>query len=291
MPNFEVHKVLDSSSVGAVFLALKDKSTKVVLKRIQKTPNTARLIVNEIRAGQALSNHPNVAKLLSYHQETPYCYLVFEYIEGVDLFTWLEENDNYPMPESLARSVFVQLVQALRYCHSKGIAHMDLKLENVLFDEKSGKATLIDFGLSEKLSANCKKWCGTWDYTCPSILRRESFSNAAADVWSLGTLLFVLLYGMLPFTRKQREEVMKGKCEHPNVSFPDEQFENWDVRVSSTAKDLLRKMLIVEDGKRITLEEVESHPWTTGNRTSLRATNDLKLTKQLTKSQPVVLCQ
>jgi len=217
MPGYVVDKYLVTSDTGDVILATTKKgSKKVILKKIEKNKLTLRAISNQIRAGVALSNHPNIAKLLGHHDDGKHCILVFEYVEGKDLFQWIVDNNHTPMKESVARSLLKQLVDALEYTHSQGIAHMDIKLENVLYNEISGKVKLIDFGLCEKLSPACRKWAGTWfdfsidfplinvvafdlfrDYACPCILKRHPFSNAAADVWSLGTLLYSLLFGMV----------------------------------------------------------------------------------------------
>lgn len=204
LSDFRKIKLLSSSGEGEVYLARhKGNGKKVILKRIANEINSkghrrpCAIAINEIRALKTLKRHSNIARLLFHFKDDTSMYLVIKYFKGLDLFHWFAKNHFQPMKESTAKKVLVQLIAALEYAHQHGIAHMDLKLENVVFNEKSHRIKLIDFGLAEPTSQQCTTWCGTKDYVCPSILRRVPYSNVLADVWSLGTLLFILLYGMV----------------------------------------------------------------------------------------------
>jgi len=131
---------------GKIMLA-KDKLTgeKVVIKKIPiSTP--IRMINNEVKAGKWIGQHPNIAGLLQYSDKPDFHYLTFQYINGQDLFTYLEKLNFSPRHDTEARSIINQILGAVHHIHSKNIAHRDIKLENILID-KSGRVYVIDLGL------------------------------------------------------------------------------------------------------------------------------------------------
>jgi len=97
---------------------------------------------------------------------------------------------------------------------------------------------------------------GSFDYMTPEILARESYDGAAADVFSLGVVLYCMLYANLPFDRDEREAFMRGDQPHPELNFMDDESD-----VSAEAKDLIKQMLQVNPSKRITMKDIEKHPW------------------------------
>jgi len=239
---------------GKIMLA-KDKSTgdKVVVKKIpQSTP--ARMITNEVKAGKTLGMHPNIAGLLQYNEKTDYHYLVFQHIQGQDLFTYLEKLNFAPRTESEGRSIITQILLATQHVHVNNIAHRDIKLENVLIDNH-GRVYLIDLGLCAFIEENklCRDWCGSDNYLAPEIVRRNPYNGYKADVFSIGVVLFALLFGVFPFENLRVNGVQNLRT--LKVRFPS------DVKVSSSAKELLLKMLEDDPEKRYSISDVLKHEW------------------------------
>lgn len=239
---------------GKIMLA-KDKSTgdKVVIKKIPQT-TPARMITNEVKAGKTIGMHPNVAGLLQYNEKADFHYLVFQHIQGQDLFTYLEKLNFAPRTEAEGRSIITQILNATHHVHKNNIAHRDIKLENVLIDTR-GRVFLIDLGLcafveDQKL---CRDWCGSDNYLAPEIVRRNPYNGMKADTFSIGVVLFALLFGVFPFENLRVNGVQSLRT--LKVRFPS------DVKVSSSAKELLLRMLEDDPEKRFSISDVLSHEW------------------------------
>ncbi len=113
-------------------------------------------------------NHPNIIKLYEAFETDNHVYLVMENVGGGSLHAYLKSKPNRRLPEADAKRLFLQVLQALYYCHRKSIAHRDIKLENILLDENQN-VKLIDFGFSTCIQ-NDKKikiFCGTPSYMAP----------------------------------------------------------------------------------------------------------------------------
>lgn len=236
---------------------------KVVIKKIPRT-TPIRMINNEVRAGKAIGSHPNIATLYEYIDEPDFHYLVFQFIQGQDLFTYLEKLNFAPRTETEARSTVSQILKALQHIHNRSIAHRDIKLENILIDA-NGKITVIDLGLCAFMEAEgkgrlCRDWCGSDNYLGPEIVRRTPYNGYLADVFSTGVVLFALLFGVFPFENlRVNGHNSASLALKVKVRFPS------DVKVSNSAKDLLQRMLEDDPDKRITVKEVLEHEWIQGS--------------------------
>ena len=147
----------------------------------------------------------------------------------------------------------------MAYIHSKGIVHRDLKPENLLYAAPSPNENLklADFGLAHILKENeiLETACGTPGYVAPEVLNGDGYQTPV-DMWSLGVVLYILLCGFPPFyddsTRILFEIIKQGRYDFPP--------EYWD-DVSESAKDLIRKLLVVDPAQRLTAAQVKEHPW------------------------------
>eukprot|EP01114_Cavostelium_apophysatum_P017156 TRINITY_DN5030_c0_g1_i1.p1 TRINITY_DN5030_c0_g1~~TRINITY_DN5030_c0_g1_i1.p1 ORF type:complete len:361 (-),score=54.56 TRINITY_DN5030_c0_g1_i1:128-1210(-) len=244
---------------GKVLLATdKTNGQKVVIKKIPQT-TPIRMINNEVKAGKILGSHPNIAQLYQYIDRPDFHYLVFQYINGQDLFCYLEKLSFAPRSETEARSIITQICKGLQHIHSKNIAHRDIKLENVLIDPE-GHIVVIDLGLCAFIEEGkpCRDWCGSDNYLAPEIVRRTPYNGFKADVFSTGVVLFALLFGVFPFENLR----VNGASLDPHralrrlqVRFPT------DVQAPQSAKDLLTRMLEDDPETRITIDEVLKHEW------------------------------
>jgi len=245
---------------GKILLATdKVSGQKVVIKKIpQSTP--IRMINNEVRAGKIIGTHPNIAALLQYIDKPDFHFLVFQYINGQDLFCYLEKLNFAPRQDNEARSIITQILHALQHIHSHNIAHRDIKLENILITQ-SGKVVVIDLGLCAFIEEGklCRDWCGSDNYLAPEIVRRIPYNGYQADVFSAGVVLFALLFGVFPF-ENLRVNGATGPDGHRTLRKLQVRFPA-DVKVANSAKELLSKMLEDDPEKRITLSEVLKHEW------------------------------
>jgi len=243
---------------GKIMLA-KDKVTaeKVVIKKIPQT-TPARMITNEVKAGKMIGTHNNIAALLQYNEKPDFHFLVFQHVQGQDLFTYLEKLNFSPRSEIEARSIITQILVALQHIHANNIAHRDVKLENVLIDSR-GRVYVIDLGLCAFIEEGklCRDWCGSDNYLAPEIVRRNPYNGYKADVFSTGVVLFALLFGVFPFENLRVNGVQSLRT--LKVRFPS------DVKVSPSAKELLLKMLEDDPEKRYSISDVLKHEWIVGD--------------------------
>lgn len=166
-----------------------------------------------------------------------------------------------------------QLLSAIVYCHSKSVVHRNLKPENILYDNCDKNATIrvIDFGMSQVFNPEIKMSVkiGTPLYIAPEVLLKSYTEKC--DVWSCGVILFVLLSGSPPFVGVNEHElyrkIHRGMY---NISGP-----RWDA-ISKPAKDLVKRMLVVDPNKRYSALEALKHPWVQGSFNSKIDTSEAK---------------
>jgi len=235
------------------------KGKKVILKKIDKAQTTENFIEKEIKAGTFIK-HPNIVRLYKHFEDSTHNYLILEYIDGVDLYDFLESQGFRPIKEKHVKNLFRQLLNTVEWLHQNGITHRDLKLENIILMKNRKKIKLIDFGLCE-VGKNCKSqstyWCGSPDYVSPEILERTSYSLCKCDVWSLGIVLFTLLFAELPFGLDDRVRAISEGESHPQLIFPT----RFKDSVSDEAKNLIEQLLAIDPSKRPFLEDIKAHVW------------------------------
>lgn len=148
-----------------------------------------------------MCQHPNIIKLIDLFENADYYYIVLEYLEGKDMFDYLQKR-SFKIGEPRAKQIALQIAEGLRYLHNYGIVHRDLKLENVMMTNDSDEAVakLVDFGLSKIMGPTEKadEPFGTLGYVAPEVLKKQPYSFGC-DLWSLGCILYALLSGSLPF--------------------------------------------------------------------------------------------
>lgn len=187
---------------------------------------------------------------MEHFEDQGFHYLAFEYIkDSSDLFCIFEKRNLVPFVFSEAKVIFAQLIRALSYCHLNGVAHRDLKLENIVVDSQL-KVTLIDFGLSEcnlDTHTTSSEHCGSLDYAPPEIIYGKTYSPIKADIWSAGVVLFTLLFAEFPF------DCRTGHIDYTSIEFPKP--------ITMSMKKLIKGMLDPNPDTRMTLKEIMTHPF------------------------------
>uniref|UniRef100_A0A2I3M1E2 Peripheral plasma membrane protein CASK n=1 Tax=Papio anubis TaxID=9555 RepID=A0A2I3M1E2_PAPAN len=205
--------------------------------------------------------HPHIVELLETYSSDGMLYMVFEFMDGADLcFEIVKRADaGFVYSEAVASHYMRQILEALRYCHDNNIIHRDVKPHCVLLASKENSAPvkLGGFGVAIQLGESglvAGGRVGTPHFMAPEVVKREPYGKPV-DVWGCGVILFILLSGCLPFYgTKERlfEGIIKGKYKmNPR---------QWN-HISESAKDLVRRMLMLDPAERITVYEALNHPW------------------------------
>jgi len=253
--------MIGEGSYASVFYAEDKLGNKFAVKKVDKRKTDINFIKREVKLGTAL-RHANLAKIFCSFEDKDFAYILMEYIEGSDLFEYLtnELEENCAMEVDSVRKLFWDIAKVVKFCHENGYYHRDLKLENILLDN-DGQPKLIDFGFCFEGTPfdKCIEMLGSTDYACPEILSRLPYSPEKADVWSLGVILYVLLFVELPFDRKMRVQFVQRRIpQHPDIII------NEDELVPNEAWQLLRQMMEVDPKKRIGMKQVLEHPFLVG---------------------------
>lgn len=203
--------------------------------------------------------HNNVVKLHHSTEDETGLSLYLQLVEGGDTYAWLCERGR--VAERTARPLFKQMVDAVAHCHSIGVCHRDVKLENFLLDRANMRPVLIDFGFATPIPADgyYRDFPGSPAYACPNILTGRRYKGVAADVYALGVVLYTMLYYRYPFWSESRPVMVRMICEDEPTFDPS-------VHVSAAAIDLMRWMLKKNCDERPTLRQIYDHPFVAGLR-------------------------
>eukprot|EP00937_MAST-01D_sp_MAST-1D-sp2_P000194 g194.t1 len=258
---------------------------KLVDKRKLAADPSLRDHLNEQLANEigllARLQHPNIVKLFDVYDSDDKMYIVMELMTGGELFDHI--IDKGTLSEAEAAGVIKQVASSLAYCHKQGVVHRDLKPENLLLGKGSSldRVKIADFGFAKDWSgASMVSFIGTPGYLAPELRQGSSYSETV-DVWALGVILYVLLSGRLPFAADTAPIPQgKGKAqEHLKLEFPENEFQH----VSTSVKELVYHMLMLDPADRITAQQVLDHPWVRGQTAgdTKRSTARLKSLRRL----------
>jgi len=264
--DFEKIKILGIGSFGKVVLVRK-KSNQMLyaMKEIRKSGLSERMKarIRMERNVMALHRHQFVVKMHYAFQDADKVYMVMDYCSGGDLYFNLHPSRRYSNKNGLAKFVISQILLALGHLHSHGIIYRDLKPENILFDE-DGYVKLADFGLSKggifSATTGATSICGSLHYLAPEVLlmsQRPAGSEYgfAADYWSLGILLYEILFGLPPWFASDKDE-MASKIQTRPLQISS--------KVPNSISDFITKLLIKNATQRLGsrgIDEVQSHAY------------------------------
>lgn len=259
---FNILKKMGQGAYGNVVYAeyVKDpEKYKVVIKMIIKErilvdtwvrDRKLGTVPSEIQIMATLNNtpHPNIMRLIDFFEDDDYYYIEIPQhgfpTPAIDLFDLIEFKKN--IGESESKSIIRQCVSALNHLHKRGIVHRDIKDENVIIDEK-GIIKLIDFGSAAYVKSGLfDVFVGTLDYAAPEVLNGQPYEGKPQDVWSLGILIYTLIYKENPFYNV--DEIMEGELRIPFIP-------------SENCIHLIKKILQRDIALRPSMEEIAAHPW------------------------------
>ncbi|KAL2921011.1 Calcium-dependent protein kinase 24 [Bienertia sinuspersici] len=229
---------------------------KTISKSKLRTDVDIEDVRREFEIMRNLPKHTNIVAFKEAFEDKEAIYLVMELCEGGELFDRIVARGHYS--ERAAALVVRTILQVVKVCHEHGVIHRDLKPENFLFANKNESAVLkaIDFGLSIFFEPGQRfsEIVGSPYYMAPEVLKRNY--GPEVDIWSAGVMLYILLCGVPPFWAETEEgiaqAIVKGVIDFERDPWP---------RVSSQAKDLVKRMLHQNPYSRLTVEEVLEHPW------------------------------
>lgn len=206
-----------------------------------------------------MCSHPHIITFHDFFDnEKEKYFLVVEMIRGGELFDRISEKTVYT--EKNARDLIMKLLDVLSHLNDRGIVHRDLKPENLLLKRKDDDSdfVLIDFGFAEKCEGrNLTHQCGTPNYVAPEILAKRRY-GVEVDIWSVGVIAYILLGGYPPFYSETNDnDELFRKISDADYKFDPE----WWRPISPNAKDLIRKLLVVDQNTRLTAAQALRHEW------------------------------
>ena len=250
-----IGRILGKGAFGKVNLAVHKLSGKLVaIKSLHKNylaseGNNVKF-KNEI-ALLRLLKHKNVMRLYETFSTDKYLLIVMELCSGGDLLTYVRKRRR--ISEPVAKVIFKELMDGLKYCHEKGIVHRDIKLDNILLDEL-GHVKIGDFGVSKKTAKGKLMYdrCGTPAYIAPEMLTDKGYEGEKVDVWSAGVVLYTMIYGNFPFKADNVEE-LENLITAGSYTLPDD--------ISVESRSLLLKIFDQNPLTRLSIDQVLAHPW------------------------------
>ncbi|CAH9106729.1 unnamed protein product [Cuscuta epithymum] len=255
---YELGRTLGEGTFAKVKFARNvETGGNVAVKILDKEHLLKHRMVSQIKreiSTMKLVRHPNVIRMIEVIASKSKIYIVMEYVTGGELFDKITSQGK--LREDEARKYFQQLINAVDYCHSRGVFHRDLKPENLLLCS-NGVLKVSDFGLSAlpqqvREDGLLHTSCGTPNYIAPEVINNKGYDGAKADLWSCGVILYVLMAGYLPF-EDPNLMVLYKKIHKAEFTCPP-----W---FSSSAKKLINRMLDPNPHTRITIAEVIENAW------------------------------
>jgi len=205
-PQLEILECLGRGGMGVVYKARQPRLNRLVALKIlaREKEQDSQFAERFTREAQALArlNHPNIVTVHDFGEAGGQCYLVMEYVDGLNLRQLLLAGK---MPSEQALTIVPKICEALQYAHEQGIVHRDIKPENILLD-KSGRVKIADFGIAKILGVEdgrqaltgAKDVMGTPHYMAPEQLEKPLTVDHRADIYSLGVVFYEMLTGELP---------------------------------------------------------------------------------------------
>ena len=253
---YVISKTLGKGTFGKVKLAYNQENKnekyacKILLKSNIKDEDDNLRCKREMDILKKM-HHVNVVRTYEIISTETTFYIFMDFCAKGELFNYIVVKQR--LSEKKSAFFYYQLINGIEYIHKKGVCHRDLKPENLLLTEKN-KLKIIDFGLSNYFNGNLLETpCGSPCYASPEMVRGHKYDGFKIDIWSSGIILYAMLCGYLPFEEMENDdcnEVLFKNIMECNVEYPPE-------FIPPDAKSLLKKILVKDPRRRITIEEIK----------------------------------
>lgn len=243
-----VVKIKGSSDRTPLALKILKKSEVMRLKQVEHVKAERQIL--------SMIEHPFIVNLLATFQDEKRLFMLLEYVNGGELFSYLRKEGR--LPNDHAKFYAGEIILAFQYLHSMNIVYRDLKPENLLID-CTGHMKITDFGFAKVVEDRTWTLCGTPEYLAPEIIQSKGHGKSV-DWWALGVLMFEILAGYPPFYDENPfgiyQKVLAGRIDFPR---------HFDVK----AKDLIKRLLTHDRTKRYGClksgaEDIKKHKWYKG---------------------------
>jgi len=286
MANYTLQTVIHpgKSNIRILKATAPETNEPVAIKLFPKQKGSACMpnFFNEQRSASQLS-HPHILKYFAFYQDAAiqvskdqfkeYSAIVMEYVPSGDLFNLVSQR---PFSEKLGRTIFKQIISAIKYLHGQGLAHLDLKLENVLVDVKEG-IKVIDFDACEPATSALKKSAvskGSLGYRAPELANGTIEDLLLGDIYSLGVVLFTMIVGIPPYGETEKNGKFYFDKHYEILRSDVKRF--WKVhegyresdgrpKLTKAFKDIVEAMLKEDPNKRPKIYELEKMAWLQGD--------------------------
>ncbi|KAK7376307.1 hypothetical protein VNO78_34773 [Psophocarpus tetragonolobus] len=255
---YQVSEEIGRGRFGTIYrcfdpLSNEPYACKVIDKSLLQDSTDRECLQNEPKFMTLLSPHPNIIGIYDVFEDDQYLSMVMDLCEPHTLF---DRIVNGPIPEAQAAALMKTLLEGVAHCHRRGVAHRDIKPDNILFDSGENMK-LADFGSAEWFGdgRSMSGVVGTPYYVAPEVVLGREYDEKV-DVWSCGVILYIMLAGIPPFYGDSAAEIFEAVV-RANLRFPSRIFRN----VSPAAKDLLRKLISRDSSRRFSAEQALRHPW------------------------------
>jgi len=251
---------LGRGAFGTVYLAIKKGSgSRFAVKSMDRTKMSKEDLEGlelEVAVMREL-NHPHIVRLEDCFVELEFTYLILELVSGGELFDRIVKKAKYT--ENEAQVLVRKFLETLAFLHGKDICHRDLKPENLLLssEEDDTEIKIADFGFAIHISNLGEKpeICGSPMYLAPEMVKGQRY-NEKVDIWSAGVIIYILLVGYPPFYSENQHDLFKEIAKGQYKFYP----QDWGC-ISNQAKNLIRKMLVVNPRQRASAETLLREPW------------------------------
>ena len=251
---YKIGRCIGKGAFGKVNISLHTLTGKIVaIKSINKSKRnySRKNILYEIKLMKKLRGNKNIVRILEKFEDKKYIYIVMENIIGGNLLNAIKKMSKFP--ENLSKYIFKQIIETLKYIHSKNIVHRDIKPHNILLT-LNNEIKICDFGVGKEIIKGklVNETCGTPAYLAPELLKGNYFDPYKSDIWSCGIVLYFMLSGFVPFKGDNDYEL------HQNILLGKFNFIDG---ISNECFDLIKKILEINPEKRYSLDDIIKHSW------------------------------
>ena len=226
-------------------------AAKIIDKQGLYNGRSKKKLINEIKIHKKLNNS-NIVGFEKFFEDKDNVYILLELCSNQTLRELVKRRKR--LNELEVQCYTLQIIRALKYLHNHRIIHRDLKLGNLFLTSKL-ELKLGDFGLAAKLEYDGqrrKTVCGTPNYVAPEILEKKNGHSYEVDIWSLGIVIYTMLFGVPPFDAND-EKIIYKKIKMNSYKFPD------SIKVENSAKKLISSLLNLDPSKRPSLDSIIEH--------------------------------